>query len=163
MHDSCKLTSSIMFVFLSVALDTYLEFLDTSSATEKVASSVFCHAGVFAVWPSSYPFLSLQEPLPTPHIDTVLQQFRHRAVSGSSSDLHRLHPAPPTTHPSGYELRLKQLEKQLSDLLQRSKVLGGPFNKCWIAPAAVLTLVLYLGCRVATSRPLIRRLNPVSC
>lgn len=49
MHDSCKLTSSIMFVFLSAALDTYLEFLDTSSATEKVASSVFCHAGVFAV------------------------------------------------------------------------------------------------------------------
>jgi len=51
MHDSCKLISSIAFVLLSAALDTYLEFLDTSSATEKVASSVFCHAGVsvFAV------------------------------------------------------------------------------------------------------------------
>ena len=47
-------------------------------------------------------------------------------MTDSSSDLHphrpHLHPAPPTTHPSGYELRLKQLEGQLSDLLQRSKV-----------------------------------------
>jgi len=45
-QDSYKVISSIVFVLLSAALDTYLEFLDTSSATEKVASSVFCHAGV---------------------------------------------------------------------------------------------------------------------
>ena len=74
--------------------------------------------------------LSSKETLPTPHIDTVLQQYRYRAVTDSTETSTDPHPPPPPTHPPGYELRLKQLESQLSDLLQRSKVVDLSDRSC---------------------------------
>ena len=68
----------------------------------------------------------------TPHIDRVLHCYQHRAKGrkegvrgrverGGASSSSTVH-APSEVEGGGYESRLMQLERQLSQLLQKSKV-----------------------------------------
>ena len=58
-----------------------------------------------------------QEAQPTPHIDTILHNYRRRQLSSGKENSDQA--AGPG---EGYEGRLFQLERQLTNLLQRSKV-----------------------------------------
>lgn len=59
-----------------------------------------------------------QEPFATPHIDTVLQNYQEKSF-GQAACLDSL---PGSAPKQDYVSRLKELEEQLTELLERSKV-----------------------------------------
>ena len=58
-----------------------------------------------------------QEAQPTPCIDNILRNYQQRNLAG-----HKINEPAAAVENGGYEGRLFLLEKQLTDLLQRSKV-----------------------------------------
>lgn len=69
-----------------------------------------------------------QEALHTPHIDKVLHHYQQRAGKGEGEEVGRGRVGGDSSSSSaywdggGYESRLMQLERQLSQLLHKSKV-----------------------------------------
>ena len=111
--------SPAIFVF-PAALETYLGFLETSgSTTEKASSQNLC---------SKRLTLSVQESRVTPHIDRVLQSHRQRRRAPERvrevgrRQKERQQEGGASWSKDDYEPRLMQLETQLSQLLQKTKV-----------------------------------------
>lgn len=99
-------------------LEALLDFLDCSSASADPLEQVPPSHKKRDVMSHSPPSSQCPPHLPTPHIDSVLSRYR------GQPSLH-LHPHPRPDEAAGYETRLLQLERQLSDLLQTSKAREG--------------------------------------
>ena len=117
---ACILFLTCFFTFL--ALDAYLDFLDSSTTTtEKVSLSLS-----LSLPPFIHCFnIQTQEAQPTPHIDHILHNYQHHnhhqgEERGVSEDKGR--ETGVAVEGGNYEGRLYLLEKQLTDLLQRSRV-----------------------------------------
>ena len=97
-----------------------------------------------------YSVSPMQEPLVTPHIDRVLHCYQHQAERGgrdgrqgrtereggggsSSGTVHG------NSEEGGYESRLMQLERQLSQLLQKNKVKTFTFKRHLVHMAFIHT------------------------
>ena len=121
------------FLLLFAALKTYLGFLETSgSTTEKarVLAEKFVHDLHLLHTPPLHP----QESSVTPNIDRVLRgrsQQRQTKCGGEERKMEseRVGGASSSHGEEGeYGLRLMQLERQLSELLMKSKVSDIPYN-----------------------------------
>ena len=125
---------ALLFISLPrEALETFLGFLESSSsATEQVRDTrhyelqygYLCSVAVAAV--RQLPFS--QEALQTPHIDKVLHHYQQRVGKGEGGEVGSGRVGGDSSSSSacwdggGYESRLMQLERQLAQLLQKSKV-----------------------------------------
>lgn len=107
-----------VYIFVShSALDAYLDFLDSSNTTTDKVSLAHPHLSFSYSLVCAHTYTHSQEAQPTPCIDNILRNYQQRNLAG-----HKINEPAVAVENGGYEGRLFLLEKQLTDLLQRSKV-----------------------------------------